>query len=324
VARSDAEGFRPVTCAGPEQPAVAGNAVVVVVDGLEKRYGTLTAVDGVSFDVREGCVHGLIGPNGAGKTTTLECLLGLRAPDAGSVRVFGLDPSRERRQLFELTGAFLQEDAGLQRRLRVHEAARLFASFYDHADDPEALLATMGLLDKRRAAYGDLSGGQKARLHLVLALLGRPRLLVLDEPTAGLDPLGRRDVWEIIRTLCDDRGLTVLVCTHHLDEAERYCNEVTMLHRGRVVLDGRPSELLRQYGFGTHLEFRGLRPPTDIVGAAHWSSERDDGLELVTDDLEVLERAHAWAVRAGQLAMVGSRPATLEDLFVASVEGSRS
>jgi ABC-2 type transport system ATP-binding protein len=177
-------------------PAADEPAISVV--GLEKRYGTTQAVDGLSFDVRRGEVFGLLGPNGAGKTTTVEILEGYRAPDAGEARVLGLDPVRDGRSLRPRIGVMLQE-GGLYPGLKALELLRLFASYYDDAEDPEALLRTIGLEDKANAPVRRLSGGQAQRLSLACALIGRPAVVFLDEPTAGMDPHARSTTWQLVR-----------------------------------------------------------------------------------------------------------------------------
>jgi ABC-2 type transport system ATP-binding protein len=209
---------------------------------LRKHYGRKTAVDDLSLRVCAGEIFGLLGPNGAGKTTTVECAEGLRRPDGGSIRVFGIDPCTDRRQARELVGAQLQESQ-LQDKLTVAEALRLYASFYPRRADTEALLDRLGLTGQRNARYKKLSGGQKQRLSIALALVGRPRLVVFDELTTGLDPAARRESWQLVRDLRDD-GVTVLLVTHYADEAERLCDRVAIIQAGRLAACGRPAELI--------------------------------------------------------------------------------
>ncbi len=216
-------------------------APVIEVAGLEKHYGATRAVDGVSFRVDPGEVFGLLGPNGAGKTTTVEVLEGYRVPDVGEVRVLGLDPIRDGRQLRLRIGVMLQ-DGGLYQGIEPIEALRLFASYYDDPDDPERLLDVVGLRDARRTLVRRLSGGQHQRLSLALALIGRPSLLFLDEPTAGMDPRARATTWQLVREL-RDRGVTVLLTTHAMVEAEQLCDRVAIVDRGRIVASGTPGEL---------------------------------------------------------------------------------
>ena len=193
---------------------------VVTVRGLRKSYGRRKVVDGLDLDVLEGEVVGLIGANGAGKTTTVECIQGLRRPDAGTLRVLGLDPVTEAERLRPLIGSQLQ-DSALPDRLRVAEAVELFTP--RGVAGGRELLEQFGLAEQRRSPFASLSGGERQRLFLVLALLGRPRLVILDELTQGLDPSGRRNVWAAVSQLRED-GTTVLLVTHELDDAEALCD----------------------------------------------------------------------------------------------------
>ena len=208
---------------------------------LEKHYGATRAVDGLSLRVAPGEVFGILGPNGAGKTTTVEILEGYRRPDRGTVRVLGLDPIADGPRLRPQVGVMLQE-GGLAPGIRPLEALRLFASFYDNADDPERLLGALGLDDARQTFVRRLSGGQRQRLSLALALVGRPRVLFLDEPTAGMDPHARAATWDIVRGLRND-GVTVVLTTHGMDEAEQLCDRLAIVDHGRLVALGTPTEL---------------------------------------------------------------------------------
>jgi ABC-2 type transport system ATP-binding protein len=223
-------------------PAAAPDPAISVV-GLEKHYGSTRAVDGLSFDVARGEVFGLLGPNGAGKTTTVETLEGYREPDRGTVRVLGLDPVRDAAGLRPKIGVMLQE-GGLYPGLRPLELLRLFASYYADAESPEALLETVGLNDASRTLVRRLSGGQRQRLSLACALVGRPEVVFLDEPTAGMDPHARATTWELVRTL-RDRGVTVLLTTHAMDEAEHLCDRVAIVTGGKLAALGSPAELTR-------------------------------------------------------------------------------
>jgi ABC-2 type transport system ATP-binding protein len=212
------------------------------IAGLRKSYGGKVAVDGLSLRVAEGEIFGILGPNGAGKTTTVECAEGLRRPDGGSIRVFGIDPYRDRAAARRLVGAQLQESQ-LPDKITVAEAIGLYASFYPEPADTEALIARLGLTEKRGTRYRKLSGGQKQRVSIALALVGRPRLVVFDELTTGLDPAARRESWQLVRELRDD-GVTVLLVTHYADEAERLCDRVALIQAGRLTACGRPAELI--------------------------------------------------------------------------------
>ncbi|MEV0459932.1 ABC transporter ATP-binding protein [Catellatospora methionotrophica] len=219
---------------------------VIEVNGLTKRYGDRTVVDGVSFTVAEGEIFGILGENGAGKTTTVECISGLRTPDDGSISVLGLDTRTEREQLRRLIGVQLQESQ-LQDRLRVGEAMQLYASFYPDPADWRELIAAVGLTDQVRMPYAKLSGGQKQRLSIALALIGNPRVAILDELTTGLDPRARRETWKLIRQI-RDRGVTVLLVTHFMDEAERLCDRLAVLDGGKIVALDTPAALIANVG----------------------------------------------------------------------------
>jgi ABC-2 type transport system ATP-binding protein len=195
---------------------------IVKVESLRKTYGATVAVDGVSFEVREGEIFGMVGPNGAGKTTTIECLEGLRKPDAGTVRVLGVDPQAEGRALRLRLGMQLQS-SNLPDRMKVWEALDLYSSFYPRAADWKELLVQLGLEEKRNAPFAKLSGGQKQRLFIALALLPDPALVFLDELTTGLDPQARHVIWDLVRDV-RAKGKTVFLTTHFMEEAEKLCD----------------------------------------------------------------------------------------------------
>ena len=230
----------------------------IAVTGLCKRYGRRPAVDDVSFTVEEGEIFGILGPNGAGKTTTVECVAGLRTPDAGVIRVLGLDPLRDRAALRRTLGMQLQSSA-LPDRLTVSEALRLYASFYDDPADWRALLTGLGLAGIRSQRYGRLSGGQKQRLSVALALVGDPRVAVLDELTTGLDPQARRDTWDVVEEI-RARGVTVVLVTHFMEEAERLCDRVAVIDAGRVVAVDTPAGLVSRVDAEQRMRFRPLSP----------------------------------------------------------------
>jgi len=211
----------------------------IVVEGLTRRYGAVTAADGISFAVGAGEIFGLLGPNGAGKTTTLECILGLGRPDAGRVAVCGFSDPRDARARI---GAVLQA-TGLQDKITPREALELFRSFYPAPVAADALIDRFGLREKQNAAYDTLSGGQKQRLALALAFVGDPAVFVLDEPTAGLDPQMRREVQDHICAM-KAAGRAVLLATHDMDEAERLCDRLAVIAGGRIVATGTPKDLI--------------------------------------------------------------------------------
>ncbi|GAA1654488.1 ABC transporter ATP-binding protein [Nonomuraea maheshkhaliensis] len=233
--------------------AGAGGPIIEVA-GLVKRFGELVAVDGLSFDVDEGEVFGFVGPNGAGKTTTVECVAGLRAPDEGLVRVCGLDPQADRDRIRHLVGMQLQSST-LPDRLKVREALWLYASFYPNPADERALLTEVGLDGRHDRRFGKLSGGEKQRLSLALALIGNPRIAILDELTTGLDPQARRDTWALIERI-RDRGTTIVLVTHYMEEAERLCDRVAVVAAGRLVALDTPEGLIKRAEDTERITFR--------------------------------------------------------------------
>ena len=292
---------------------------VITVDRLRKRYGSRRAVDDVSFQVEPGEIFGLIGPNGAGKTTTLECIEGLRSPDGGAVTVLGLDPRRDARRLHERIGVQLQE-AQLQKRLKVREAVGLWASLYPRPVDPDALLARLGLTEKRNAWFMTLSGGQKQRLFIALALINDPAVVFLDELTTGLDPQARRAIWGLVRDI-RERGSTVFLTTHLMEEAERLCDRVAIIDHGRIVDIGAPDQLVarhcphRTVRLAVDLpdaatRFRALAPVEDVQEDDGVLTVRGQGDELVTALIDCLAE-HRMRVR--ELRTIHP---TLEDVFL--------
>ncbi|MGZ4683863.1 MAG: ABC transporter ATP-binding protein [Acidimicrobiales bacterium] len=233
----------------------------IEVDGLTIRYGDHTAVDELSFSAHAGTVVALLGPNGAGKTSTVETLEGYRRPTAGRVRVLGLDPIADHRQLTRRIGVMLQQ-GGVYTAARPPEVLRLFASYYDDPADPDDLLERVGLADHRGSSWKSMSGGEQQRLSLALALVGRPEVAFLDEPTSGIDPSGRQLIRRVVAELRAD-GVTVLLTTHDLDEAERLADHVIIIDHGRVLAAGTPADLMAS---GQRDEIRfGAAPGLDIA-----------------------------------------------------------
>ena len=234
---------------------------IIQVEDLHKNYGSVQALRGASFEVHEGEVFGLLGPNGAGKTTTVEILEGLRTADTGRVSVCGLDPERAGPDFKQEIGAVLQSTA-LPEKLRVDEALELFSSFYNRRRSVPELVRRFGLEEKQHAFYGHLSGGQKQRLALALALVNDPRVVFLDEPTAGLDPQVRREIYDIIEELRREKK-TILLTTHYIEEAERLCDRVAIIDFGRVIASGTPRELMERSAGTTRIEVRLAKPEDD-------------------------------------------------------------
>jgi ABC-2 type transport system ATP-binding protein len=237
------------------------SGAVVQVGELFKNYGAVEALRGVSFEVQEGELFGLLGPNGAGKTTTIEILEGMRPADRGLARVCGLDPQKDALELKHLVGAALQSTS-LPDKIRVGETLELFARFYRNPQDPDELLKRFHLEEKRNETYRHLSGGQKQRLALALALVNNPRMIFLDEPTAGLDPQVRREIYDLLEELKKEKK-TILLTTHYIEEAERLCDRVAIVDHGRVMAMGSPRELKQRSAGTTRIEVRLSRPMSD-------------------------------------------------------------
>ncbi|GAA1194322.1 ABC transporter ATP-binding protein [Prauserella alba] len=262
---------------------------VIEVRDIHKRYGETIAVDGVDFDVEAGEIFGVLGRNGAGKTTTVEIVEGLRTPDAGMVRVLGLDPVRDRKALRTVLGVQLQEGM-LPDKATAGELVRLYRSFYADGADPERLLGQLGLDDKRDTFVDELSGGQLQRLSIALALVGRPRVAVLDELTSGLDPRARRDTWQLIEQV-RAAGVTILLVTHFMDEAQRLCDRIAVFDRGRIAALDTPEGLVRRThgGGGTSLD-EAFLAVTDADADAHADTDTDVDADVdVNADVTVLD-----------------------------------
>ncbi len=289
---------------------------------LEKRYGTVTAVAGLDLDVRIGECFGLLGPNGAGKTTTLEILEGLLEPTGGRVEVLGRDWGTGAAELRERIGITLQETR-LPERLTVHEIVRLFRSFYRRGRPVDAVLELVSLGEKSDAWYDKLSGGQKQRLAVACALVGDPELLFLDEPTTGLDPQSRRQLWEVVESL-GEQGGTVLLTTHDMHEAERLCDRVAVVDHGKIIALGTPKELVASMGGHEVVELAATGAPLDEARLALLPGVRAvhrDGagiFSLTVDRVHatlpaLLQALEAWGAALDHLA---THTATLEDVFV--------
>ena len=254
---------------------------VIEVNGLTKAYDNVTVVDDVSFSVEAGEIFGIVGPNGAGKTTTVESVEGLRTPDSGTIRVLGLDPSQDRFEVTQRVGAQLQESR-LQDKIKVGEALELYASFYRDPVDWHELLDRLGMEGKVNSKYSSLSGGQKPRLAVALALVGSPEVAILDELTTGLDPAARRSVWETIEQI-KASGVTVVLVTHFMEEAERLCDRIMVMDRGRVVAIDSPAGLIARVGSEQRLRFRPSEPVADeaLLALPEVAAVTHDGAYIV-------------------------------------------
>ncbi|MGW4198743.1 ABC transporter ATP-binding protein [Streptomyces sp. NPDC005004] len=293
-------------------------ASVIEVTDLRKSYGGRAVVDGVSFTVEEGEIFGVLGPNGAGKTTTVECVEGLRVPDAGRVRVTGLDPVADHAEVSRVLGAQLQQSE-LQPKLTVREALELYASFYPAPADWRTLAERLELTATSDTRFARLSGGQQQRLFIALALIGSPRVVVLDELTTGLDPRARRDTWQLIEEVRAS-GVTVLLVTHFMEEAQRLCDRVAVIDKGRVAALDTPAGLIRRSAGATVIGFTPSAPLDDkdlgalpgLASVAHKDGRITlSGTDETVDAVLTLLARHR--VTAHQLRVVD---ATLDDAFL--------
>jgi ABC-2 type transport system ATP-binding protein len=300
----------------------ASGAPALQVRSLHKSYGDVVAVDGLEFDVRVGECFGLLGPNGAGKTTTVEICEGLTVPDSGEVVVLGRRWGKDERELRELLGISLQETQFAE-KLTVHETVRLFRSFYRHGPEPREVIGMVQLQEKASARVGQLSGGQRQRMALACALVGDPQLLFLDEPTTGLDPQSRRQLWELIERFKSE-GRSILLTTHYMEEAERLCDQVAIVDHGRFLAQGTPRDLVASVTVKHVLEFaladRQVLPEATLAALDGVSvAYQADG----TYRLQVAELHRTLPVLLGELRRHGvglselrTHSPTLEDVFV--------
>ncbi|MYZ36811.1 MULTISPECIES: ABC transporter ATP-binding protein [unclassified Streptomyces] len=291
---------------------------IVEVSGLRKAYGGRAVVDGVSFAVDEGEIFGILGPNGAGKTTTVECVEGLRTADAGTVRVAGLDPVADHERLTHILGAQLQESE-LQPKLTVREALGLYSAFFPKPVDWRPLAERLGLTPELTTRFAKLSGGQKQRLFIALALIGAPRVVVLDELTTGLDPRARRDTWALIEDIRDS-GVTVLLVTHFMEEAQRLCDRIAVIDKGRVAALDSPGGLIARSAASTVISFTPSRPLDDreLAALPQTASIRTSGDRIVINGTDeavnaVISLLARHRVTARQLRVT---EASLDDAFL--------
>lgn len=294
------------------------NDPAVDVSNVSKHYGHTTALAGITLNVESGEIFGIIGPNGAGKSTLVNILAGLKAPDSGHVRVFGMDPQTSGRSLRERIGIQLQE-ASLQAQITVDEALTLYSSFYANPAPKDALVEEWNLTDKRKTQYRALSGGQKQRLLICLALVSNPELVILDELTTGLDPRARRESWQHVLRI-RERGTTVILVTHYMEEVQRLCDQVVMVNRGRITASGSPAQLLERTDQSIHVVF------TAPSGFRESSLDELDGVMSVRREgptVCVEGNGYLMATVSQALAALGINPPdlrtesiTLDDVFV--------
>ncbi|SHN47681.1 ABC transporter ATP-binding protein [Cryptosporangium aurantiacum] len=291
---------------------------IIKVQGLRKVYGSKTVVDDVSFTVEEGEIFGILGPNGAGKTTAVECIEGLRVPEAGMIRVAGLDPIRQHDDVTRILGVQLQESE-LQAKLTVREALRLYSALYPNPIDWRSLVDRMGLGELLEQRFGKLSGGQKQRLFVALSLVGSPKIVVFDELTTALDPRARRETWKLVEDI-RNAGTTVLLVTHFMEEAEHLCDRLAVFDRGKIVALDTPAGLISRSESPIVISFRPQEPVADnelrdLPGASLVSTE---GARVVINGNDATVEAvnsliARKRIRATELRIVD---ATLDDAFL--------
>ncbi len=295
--------------------------LAVLCHDLRKHYPDVKAVDGIDLEVARGECFGLLGPNGAGKTTTIEILEGLNTPDGGEVRILGLNWNDSEREIRERIGVSLQETQ-LSEKVTVYETLRLFRSFYRNGRDPDELMRALSLDEKRNARVGKLSGGQKQRLGVACALVGEPEILFLDEPTTGLDPQSRLQLWEVV-TGYRSRGGTILLTTHYMEEAERLCDRIAIIDHGKRIALGTPKELIAKLEAPHVIEL--ITTPAldaavfDTIEGFHGAARRGEAWQLRVDSLAVAVPQLMTIVESRRLHLetLSTHAATLEDLFVA-------
>jgi len=292
----------------------------IVLRDLVKRYGPVEAVRGVSFEVANGEIFGLLGPNGAGKTTTLECVIGLRQPDGGSISLCGIDAASGHDEIKRRIGAVLQSTA-LQDAITPREALKLFGAFYEKRADVEQLITRFSLAEKADARFESLSGGQKQRLALALAFVNEPEVLFLDEPTAGLDPQSRRELHQSILKMKQE-GITVLLTTHYIEEAHLLCDRIAIIDHGRIVALGRPEELIAQSKALPRIALRTAQP-LDKAQLRQLPSvadvePADGGTMIKTANVgrAVVEIAQFIDVQKNELLDLQVHRPSLEDVFI--------
>jgi ABC-2 type transport system ATP-binding protein len=309
-----------VSCPRPDGAGDGGNVPAITVAGLRKSYGTTEAVKGISFEVAEGEVFALLGPNGAGKTTTVEILEGYRRPDAGSVSVLGMDPERGGSRFREQIGIVLQE-CGIEELLTVEEVMERQAGYYPAPRPVKELIDLVGLEDKAQARVRTLSGGQRRRLDLGLALAGDPALIFLDEPTTGFDPAARRNAWDLVKRLCG-LGKTVLLTTHYMEEAQYLADRVAVIADGRFVAEGTPQSLGGRDTGSARISFA---LPDGLPLSALPLSARFEGTQVVIETPEPTRALHAltgWALERGlELQGLTVSRRSLEDVYLELVGG---
>jgi ABC-2 type transport system ATP-binding protein len=295
--------------------------LAVKVQNLTKRYGAITAVDNISFDIEKGTIFGLLGPNGAGKTTTVEMIEGLRKPDGGMIEIEGINALTDIDKVKEIIGVQLQSTT-LYEKIRVKEALDLFGGYYKESIPSEQILKEVSLEDRKDSYVGTLSGGLKQRVAMGIALVNDPEVLFLDEPTTGLDPQARRNVWGIIENL-RGKGKTIFLTTHYMEEAEQLCQRVGIMDYGKIIAMDSPKNLIASSGIASSIEFHSLPAEIELVqselnGIGEFIRNGETGFILHTDEAskKLVEIAQVAAEKNLDLKNLNVREASLEDVFL--------
>jgi ABC-2 type transport system ATP-binding protein len=294
---------------------------IIEVSNLEKKYGDINAVNGVSFSVEQGEVFGILGPNGAGKTTTLEMIEGLRKPNAGSIKVCNIDALKEPQRIKELVGVQLQATS-LYDNIRVKEAIDLFGSYYQKSIPSDQIMEEVSLTEKKNSQVSKLSGGQKQRLSVGLALVNDPEVIFLDEPTTGLDPQARHNIWSIVEKL-KERGKTVVMTTHYMEEAEQLCHRLAIIDRGKIIAMDSPDNLINKADLATSIEFStskeldGLAENIPGICKVNHGSSRKYSVKTKAVSMVLKDLTNLCYDNHIELENISVRQATLEDVFLA-------
>jgi ABC-2 type transport system ATP-binding protein len=293
---------------------------IIEVSNLEKKYGDINAVNGVSFSVEQGEVFGILGPNGAGKTTTVEIIEGLRKPNAGSIKVCNIDALKEPQRIKELIGVQLQATS-LYDNIRVKEALDLFGSYYQKSLPSEQIMEEVSLTEKKHSQVSKLSGGQKQRLSVGLALVNDPEVIFLDEPTTGLDPQARHNIWSIVENL-RERGKTVVMTTHYMEEAEQLCHRLAIIDRGKIIAMDTPDNLINKADLSTLIEFSiskeldGLAKNIPGICKVNNGSARKYSVQTKAVSMILKDLTNLCYDNNIELENISVRQATLEDVFL--------
>jgi ABC-2 type transport system ATP-binding protein len=317
ASKKSAKKTEAVSVEGPSEPK-SHNGIYIEVKDLVKKYGDVTAVDGISLKIKKGEVFAFLGPNGAGKTTTVEMIETIRTPTSGTIKLMGMDVSKRIQEIKNIIGVLPQEFSSLD-LLKVRETLEFFAELYDKRGDLDKLMADVGVKDHANKLYKTLSGGLKRRVGIAVALVNDPEIIFLDEPTTGLDPLGRREVWTVISDL-KKAGKTIFLTTHYMEEAEELADQVAVIHKGKIIAEGTVDELITKYGHGLMATFSGVGKDFEatVKGLGYKTELCKEGNVIVTvQNKDELVKALADIDKAGaDFKEINVRRANLEEVFL--------